>query len=309
MISITPEGVTIAIICAIISFISISVRLAVTDVKRTKEIQKHMKQHQQKIKELQKKGEAKEMQKINEEIIALTMENMKMMYKPMFITLVPFILIFSFMSGSYGDMHPAMNATLIDVLPQNLPIDNVTIQSGNAVYHPENRTVEWNLSKIRADWTAGVSVKYTISNGSLGNAVNEKATLIYVDPKVTREPYSLDLFGTIIYGPEIPTFSFGKDVSVNSDQASAEIINLKKSVELIPAENAAVEKLEYQNSVSNNVVYFPLNLDLWLILFTIHIHNGMDWFLWYFTISVIFAMIINKIAEEVYVKKKCAQGA
>jgi uncharacterized membrane protein (DUF106 family) len=102
MISVTPEGATIAGISVLLSILSALVRVATVDMKKMKASKETMKQHQEKIKELQKNGDTKEMAKVQEQMMTHALDQMKQSFKPMLITFIPFILIFNWLSSQYG---------------------------------------------------------------------------------------------------------------------------------------------------------------------------------------------------------------
>ena len=103
MINITPAGYEISLISLGITIVSSLVRRAVVDMDKLTETKKQMKEHQQSLAKLTKAGgDPKKIQEINEKMIALTMENLKHSFRPMLITLIPFIILFRWIRTQYS---------------------------------------------------------------------------------------------------------------------------------------------------------------------------------------------------------------
>ncbi len=101
MIAITTDGQVIAVISIALAIMSALVRKAVLDMKKLKQMKEEMKEQQRIMKEATKSGDTKKMQKAQEHLMKLTMENMKYSFKPMLITFIPFIIIFYWLQGQY----------------------------------------------------------------------------------------------------------------------------------------------------------------------------------------------------------------
>lgn len=101
MIAITTDGQIIAVISIALAIMSALVRKAVLDMKKLKQMKEEMKEQQRIMKESTKSGDTKKMQKAQEHLMKLTMENMKYSFKPMLITFIPFIIIFYWLQGQY----------------------------------------------------------------------------------------------------------------------------------------------------------------------------------------------------------------
>ncbi|MEA3255669.1 MAG: DUF2208 family protein [Candidatus Altiarchaeota archaeon] len=104
MITITPDAWTIVFISLCVSIISSLVRKATLDVDRLRECKEEIKKHQDIMKDASKKGHTKKAVKSQEELTKLMMEQMKHSFKPMMITFIPIILIFTWLRGNYGDI-------------------------------------------------------------------------------------------------------------------------------------------------------------------------------------------------------------
>ena len=98
---VSEAGVVIASVSASLSIISSLVRLAVLDRDKMREMKLQMKEKQKAVKDATKKKQMKKAQKAQEEMMALTMENMKQTMKPMIFTIIPFILVFGWLKDNY----------------------------------------------------------------------------------------------------------------------------------------------------------------------------------------------------------------
>jgi uncharacterized membrane protein (DUF106 family) len=101
ILTLTEAGQSIALISVLISFVSAMVRRATVDMDKVKDSREQMKEHQKKMQEAQKKGDTDQMMKSQEEMTKHMLIQMKQNFKPMLITWIPFILIFSWMRSQY----------------------------------------------------------------------------------------------------------------------------------------------------------------------------------------------------------------
>ena len=101
MIEITPPGETIALISFGLSMMSSLVRKAVLDKDRMNEMKEKLKEKKKLLSEATKSGDAKKMQKEQEEFMKLNMENMKYSLKPVIFTFIPFMIIFQWLRGEF----------------------------------------------------------------------------------------------------------------------------------------------------------------------------------------------------------------
>jgi len=102
MIEITEAGYIIALISMGLAVMSALVRKAVLDQEKMKETKEKLKRHQEEMKQATKSGDTKKLQKAQGEMMKLTMENLKHSFRPMLITFVPFILVFTWLRDQYG---------------------------------------------------------------------------------------------------------------------------------------------------------------------------------------------------------------
>ncbi|HEX55116.1 MAG: hypothetical protein DRO94_00820 [Candidatus Altiarchaeales archaeon] len=101
--TITDAGIAIAGIAIALMIMSSLVRRATVDMEKMKEIKNKLKEHQEVMKEASRSGDMKKMQRAQEEVMKLTMENLKQSLKPMSITIIPFIMIFTWLKSQYAN--------------------------------------------------------------------------------------------------------------------------------------------------------------------------------------------------------------
>ncbi|MBN2014340.1 MAG: DUF106 domain-containing protein [Candidatus Altiarchaeota archaeon] len=105
MIEITTAGYEITLISAVIVVMSSLVRRVVIGQDKMDAMKNLMKEKQAKFKEISKSGDMKRIQKAQEEMLQLTMENLKHSFKPMLITFIPIILVFGWLRDQYGSLN------------------------------------------------------------------------------------------------------------------------------------------------------------------------------------------------------------
>lgn len=101
---ITAAGREIVMVSFAIVMTSSLVRKAVIDKERLDETKKKLKENQNILKEATKSGDTKRAKKAQAELTQSMMENLKIGMKPMMFTFIPFILVFSWLRGHYGDI-------------------------------------------------------------------------------------------------------------------------------------------------------------------------------------------------------------
>jgi uncharacterized membrane protein (DUF106 family) len=167
---ITEAGRNIALISFGIVLLSTLVRYFTVDMSKVKENQRRIKEHQEKLKEAQKKGDKKRMQKHQEDMLAETMESFRHNMKPMFFTLIPIILIFGWMTGTYGDYWTAFNVTLTENYPAG-KVDVISVSDNGSVLK-EQGSVVWHLGNISSSKSGMLSV--SIKTSELAEALKEE---------------------------------------------------------------------------------------------------------------------------------------
>lgn len=88
----------VSVISTLVSAIIVFITAKVVDQKEMKELKARMAKYQEKIKEAQQKKELKQMSKLQKEMMRDQGTMMSKSLKPMFYTMIPIILIFSWLS-------------------------------------------------------------------------------------------------------------------------------------------------------------------------------------------------------------------
>ncbi|MFH0860532.1 MAG: EMC3/TMCO1 family protein [Candidatus Altiarchaeota archaeon] len=101
---ITTAGWEIAVISFALMMMSSLVRRAVVDKDKMLEAKEKMKKNQQLLKEATKSGDSKKAKKAQDEMMTHMMDNMKHSFKPMMYTMIPFLLVFSWIQRRYAEI-------------------------------------------------------------------------------------------------------------------------------------------------------------------------------------------------------------
>ena len=91
--------ISIAVFSVVITLISTLVQKKFTDQEHLKSLKKRQKEIQ---KELKKTKDPSLMQELNAEMLSLTGVMFKSSMKPMFVTIIPFLILFTWLRGVYG---------------------------------------------------------------------------------------------------------------------------------------------------------------------------------------------------------------
>jgi uncharacterized membrane protein (DUF106 family) len=94
--------VSIVVISFLITFLSTLVYKYTTNQNRMKELKEVQKACQIKFKDARSKNDTKKMMDIQKQITECSLEMMKYSFKPMFLTMIPFLLLFVWLGKVYG---------------------------------------------------------------------------------------------------------------------------------------------------------------------------------------------------------------
>ena len=94
---------SLIIISFLITFFISFITWLVTDKEKMKELKSRQKELQKKAKEHQKNGNKDALLEINKQMMQEMPEMLKHSFKPMLITFIPIILVFSFLRGVYTE--------------------------------------------------------------------------------------------------------------------------------------------------------------------------------------------------------------
>ena len=96
---VSSPKVSIAVFSVLVTLISTLVQKKFTDQEHLKSLKKRQKEIQ---KEIKKTKEPSAMQELNAEMLKLTGVMFKKSMKPMFVTMIPFLLLFAWLRGVYS---------------------------------------------------------------------------------------------------------------------------------------------------------------------------------------------------------------
>jgi len=99
----TNPRLGIIAIAAVISFFISLVNYFILDIDRMREIKGRQKAIQKEIKEHQKAGNHDKVMKLNKEMMAHMGESMKHSFKPMLITIIPILVVFSLIKTTFAE--------------------------------------------------------------------------------------------------------------------------------------------------------------------------------------------------------------
>lgn len=96
--------IAILIISAAVTLVSTLLMRAFTDQEHLKSLKKRQKELQKELKECRKNGDSCQLEKINKEMLELSMKLMKSSFsvKQLLITMIPFLILFQWMRGFFG---------------------------------------------------------------------------------------------------------------------------------------------------------------------------------------------------------------
>ncbi len=151
-----------------------------SEMKRLKEEQKTF---QKRMKELRSNPD--EMMKVQKEAMKANMQYMKQSFKPTLVTMIPIILIFTWMSGhlAYEQIYPDEDYSITAMMKEGLQgevelvVDDGTTLKSDAKQEIVNRAVTWNLKS--AEGTHTLTVK-------TADAQQQKDVIITTDLKYSE---------------------------------------------------------------------------------------------------------------------------
>lgn len=152
-----PPWATLLIIAAIVSLISVLFQKHFTNQKRMRQVKKDMKKYQDEMKAL--KDQPEKAMKVQQKMMPLQMEMMKEGFKPALWTMIPFLLLFMWLSANFAYM-PLLPGQDFDVTVATKDLSELTLQvDGLNVIEPTKSIVDSSVS-----WTLnGPEGYYTLS--------------------------------------------------------------------------------------------------------------------------------------------------
>lgn len=98
--------ISLAVISVVVTFIATLAHKHLTDQEHMKNLKKRQKEIQ---KELKGCKDEKILKELNSEMLKLTGVMMKSSFRPMFVTIIPFLILFAWIRGIYGGEPPVLS--------------------------------------------------------------------------------------------------------------------------------------------------------------------------------------------------------
>ncbi|MFH0861972.1 MAG: EMC3/TMCO1 family protein [Candidatus Altiarchaeota archaeon] len=265
MLDITSAGAIIGAITVGMTFLSTLVRHLVLDKEKVKEHKEQIRYHQEQMKQAQKNKDMKGVQKHQESMMSVMSDQMRHNMKPMIFTMIPFLIVFSWMGAQYNDIGNIHNVLVVDPIPEgaevadvsSIPQLNHSIRDGSVVWVFGNLTYPWEWERF--GWYGDGIVRVNLTFKNAPSAVRSELTADYVSYYVNGS---------------IQEFSSARTDDPNAD------LTVKK-------ENIRVEG----SVVSYDLAYENRNPYYVTTVFGV----GLGWLRWYILCSFVSSMILNKI--------------
>ena len=99
-----PLSLEVLLLCSVIFFLSSLIYKLLINKEQIREVKAKQKEHQERVKELQKTNPEQANQAMND-MLKLSQKQMKITMKPMMVSLLIFILVLPILAGAYGDIN------------------------------------------------------------------------------------------------------------------------------------------------------------------------------------------------------------
>ena len=151
VLTILPQGYVIAVISVGLSLVSILVRKKVTDQAKVKAQREELKELQRQQKEAQKAGDSKRVSELVGKMMEINSDMMKHSMKPMIFTLIPFLLVFSWLGSTYD--HTMTEFTVVNPLPSGVTLTDVNASEGG-FYNQSANLMLWRKDRVEpGNWS------------------------------------------------------------------------------------------------------------------------------------------------------------
>lgn len=107
-----PGYQEVLIISLVLSLIMVLLTKVLTNQEEIKKAKREMKFYQDKIKKAQKSGDKDTVSKLSNDMLKASSKQMKQSMKPMFVSLIIFVIALGWLAGSYGELLVGMPITL-----------------------------------------------------------------------------------------------------------------------------------------------------------------------------------------------------
>ncbi len=107
-----PGYQEVLIISLVLSLIMVLLTKILTNQEEIKKAKREMKFYQDKIKKAQKSGDKDAVSKLSNDMLKASSKQMKQSMKPMFVSLIIFVIALGWLAGAYGELLIGMPITL-----------------------------------------------------------------------------------------------------------------------------------------------------------------------------------------------------
>lgn len=171
---ISTEGQAIAVISAGLAFMSIIVRKMVLDQEKLKKQKEETKELQKQMKEAQKAGDTKKMGEMYSKLMDVNSQVMKQSFKPMLFTLIPFLLIFTWMRSNYD--YTITDVAVVNPLPEGVKLEDVNLSS-DGFYNQTAGIFIWRQSMVVPGNGSTLNAEFALEDN--GEKLEEPAVMYY----------------------------------------------------------------------------------------------------------------------------------
>lgn len=256
MLNLSEAGVNISLISVGLTLLSTLVRNVVLDKNVMKEQKEKISHHKKQADEAIKRKDMKAAQTHQQQMLEVSMEQMRHGFKPMLFTLIPFLLVFQWMGTTYGSIGNIYNVTFIEHMPQDVGYTTVDL-AGPGRYVSENRTIVWNMTDLMPQTRGQYNVTVSLENGGFD---------------LSSAPLEVEY---TIHNQSVARLS-----STGLEEAKDNLLTVGRTQPTVNG-NKAVYSIVYTETGSSTVA----DIFGW----------ELGWFWWYFICSMISGMAFNKI--------------
>jgi uncharacterized membrane protein (DUF106 family) len=164
VIEITSAGYEIALISMGVALLSSTIRHFTLDKERLREHKEKIKDHKEKANIARKANDMKAFQKHQNDLMEVMMENTKHGFKPMIFTMIPILLIFSFMRGAYDGVGSVNNLTIIAYANVDGDISSAEILP-SGTYNASRKAIAWEIERVDAQTQGIMNATYALKDG------------------------------------------------------------------------------------------------------------------------------------------------
>lgn len=266
---ITEAGIVIFVIAIILGLAS-SLVTKFTMGKEAKEVRERQKELSKELKAALKANDVKKAKALQNEIMKLSLSSMRFSLKPMLITFIPFILVFLWMAGEYGNLGD-VNFEM-HISDPNFAIFDCPSQANSNLYYCNSSYFNGTL---RGEQTIDFGI--IVSPNQSADKIKIEINGIAKDAKDTHK------------GKEYSLFAETVTVVNGEPEKNPYYKNERKDVEITPRflseSSKGITKYNFKltNHLSGTVV----------TLFGIE----LSWFWWYILVAIPLSFIIGRLLK------------